>query len=66
MLVLNNQKEIRYDPIQIKRSLKRKIDTLAFNNQLEKRLIASALLELIMNDPEKVEEVCKKLKMAKE
>jgi hypothetical protein len=68
MLTLGNgnQKEIRYDPIQIKRTLKRKIAGLKFTHELEIRVIASALIELALADPDKVEEICKRLKMNKE
>ena len=58
---INNRKE-QYKYIQIKQSLKKKIEALAFNNELEQREIACALLTAILADQVKVEEICKRLK----
>jgi hypothetical protein len=63
--MMPNNKDDGFKQVQIKKSLIRKIKALAFNNEVEIRVIASGLVELALADTEKVEELMKKLKVKK-
>ncbi len=62
---MQNGRNDRYIQVQIRFSQKKKVDKLAFDNDLEIRIIAAAIMDCVLCDEKKLQEIIEKLKMRK-